>query len=514
MNPMDYSKPIKTSRQDDLTSFGFNAALRQVIDVELILINFSSDDGYVLTSETPRSELNFKSFNEKTVSNSAPSDPFLTIKIKMSSDSIIYRRRYDKIQNVLAKVSGITSTIILLFASVLAPFARNRMMEIMVNDTYQIQTQDAAKTAQKKRTSRLSQLSTSPTKNNEKTVKSEFSLNQEKFCTGNSRSLHFSLEPRDKSKKYLQSPSSQVNSFDKDQNKNPTSFSPNSSIIESPAKKLGSDDKIFAFDLDSVRALTSKGSQESKTHFQKIHLRKQSTDQKQGGDPRLKRSHTANPDQRRSKESRFQEELQEAKPTQSRQSHRKDSNVPLNSEVEVACKSSNSCFSDGCEQDDKDVILECDQEEDSASNKKTLEEVPSVSSKPTNFRVGYLQWAKSFVYSQPETETFKRAKEDIVKQIDLLNIIKRFREIDHLKECLLNKKQRAVFDNLPRPNLVIATSKKKDTKKANNKQEAKGVENDEDLGRRAFDQLNKEADKNELDRKILSLYTRTQSQVS
>ena len=47
---------------------------------------------------------------------------------------------------------------------------------------------------------------------------------------------------------------------------------------------------------------------------------------------------------------------------------------------------------------------------------------------------------------------------EITKNIDMMSILKRFREIDNLKLCLFSERQRILFDNIPKPQFIVNTN--------------------------------------------------------
>ena len=98
---------------------------------------------------------------------------------------------------------------------------------------------------------------------------------------------------------------------------------------------------------------------------------------------------------------------------------------------------------------------------DNADSKQaSLKVNPSLKPPPSSgFKNNYIQWAKSLVFARPEAKAFNKAKDEIAKSMDVLNVIRRFKELYNLKECLLTEEQRAVFNHIPKPYLIVVVMK-------------------------------------------------------
>ena len=70
-------------------------------------------------------------------------------------------------------------------------------------------------------------------------------------------------------------------------------------------------------------------------------------------------------------------------------------------------------------------------------------------------RLSFTKWIASLVKPTPISNTMMKGKLEIEKELDFLNMIKKFREFDRLKSLVLTNDQRILFDNLPGPSAEI-----------------------------------------------------------
>lgn len=69
--------------------------------------------------------------------------------------------------------------------------------------------------------------------------------------------------------------------------------------------------------------------------------------------------------------------------------------------------------------------------------------------------IGYFEWLLSHVRFSPQISLLKKGRDEIKKNLDLLVMVKKIREIDKLKVCLMKKEERIVFENSQQPTLSI-----------------------------------------------------------
>ncbi len=79
---------------------------------------------------------------------------------------------------------------------------------------------------------------------------------------------------------------------------------------------------------------------------------------------------------------------------------------------------------------------------------------------PFHSDIGYFQWLFSHVRFSPQISLLKKGKDEINRYLDLLVLVRKLREIDKLKVCLMQKEERVIFENSQQPSLSINTRAK------------------------------------------------------
>lgn len=88
------------------------------------------------------------------------------------------------------------------------------------------------------------------------------------------------------------------------------------------------------------------------------------------------------------------------------------------------------------------------------------------------FTVSFIEYLKvklkpSFCSLSSKEKSLKNVLDLYEKEIDLLNIIEKLQEIDKLKDILLSKEQKLMFESMQKPTIMskVRESLKKDRKK-------------------------------------------------
>jgi len=89
----------------------------------------------------------------------------------------------------------------------------------------------------------------------------------------------------------------------------------------------------------------------------------------------------------------------------------------------------------------------------------------SVQSGEDKLNIGFAGWLVQVVVNTlkkvptPEWALFQEGKKKVKESLNILHIMKKLRDVDKIKALLLNKDQRILFDNLPRPVLEPISKK-------------------------------------------------------
>jgi len=125
----DYDQPIKKYLQAKY--FDIDCKKPKQLETYIAVMEVKTDDGFIGKSESVEKDLLVN--NMELGDFTATGDCILNIQIQMSNRQIEYTRVYPKIQDVLAKVTGIASVLVLIFAIVLTPFFKLDKDQEIVN---------------------------------------------------------------------------------------------------------------------------------------------------------------------------------------------------------------------------------------------------------------------------------------------------------------------------------------------------------------------------------------------
>jgi len=345
VDPSSYSNPLSDVYPDNWK--GVLLGKSKEIQLKLDVIEFNSDNGWLFESKKSQRALNF---NEITadVLEVQTTGSFVTFLIANSGNKIVYNRSYMKVQDVLAQVSGLGSTVILVLGFLAFRYAELQMYEKTINDIYQIKIIDHhlknIRFGEKKDPDfKPSGLRIFPVKREKKIELTESALALDQ------------------------------NSFENPQ--------------RAPKNSIGSPEKINNMKDSSV--LKEENNDESVIELVKI---KNDTSQ----------------------------EI----PSQ------KKNTVKPHPSIETK----------------KEDFVMLDHQ---ALAKK------SESGESINIHINYFEWLISPFKSQPKLKLLKRGQEEVEKCLDLLTLVKKIKEIDKLKSCLMSPEQRIIFENLKQPVLSI-----------------------------------------------------------
>ena len=110
---------------------------KKYVQLNLLAVDFITDGGWIMSSDKKQELVTYEKSNLDYIDKSNDDSFFLTT-ICMSGAKTIYKRQHQKIQDVLAQVSGTLGFFTIIFALLGFPCAQNYMHKQLVDDTYRI----------------------------------------------------------------------------------------------------------------------------------------------------------------------------------------------------------------------------------------------------------------------------------------------------------------------------------------------------------------------------------------
>ena len=567
VNPADYKNPITATIQCDVPNLQMTNNTAKRAFISLTEIEFSSDNGFLLTSEKIHKAINGIGYTSDTYAADYFDDgALIDVIVRMNQDKIVHRRQYEKIQDVLAKVSGMINPVFIFFGFLSIPYAKDKMFELIINQMYRVQRptdkKPVDKKKHKKKPSGVPPLSIVSNKLNKM---NKYLLSREEQSTVSPMSpdkqnisLAVKWSPQIEADKSVGKVSDKsVNTRVKrrrilkielaDRKISENGY-PQSCKTLNSKDGITSQDKIVVQspspDLSTVQIL------EGRTALQKQKvLGKQKPNpilgdllsavsiEDQEDEPLANQLVTTNQGnilQKRklSEASSCAFDLVEfdspkervarlARFTTINKGRNRDQDVLSDNEEEVGDLEAQGQQKDPSSPNDEpkeaQQILEIMRTADKGPDKKAIKSSSSAQPRQAEFKFSYVQWIKSLIVSKPVSKGFKKAKKEVAKHIDILNIIRKFREVDNLKLCLLSDQQKALFDKIPKPSLFIDDEDEDDDNDNDNDEESMNKEgersrldakDEQDQEKKAYNELRSKTDKSELDNRILLLYLR------
>ena len=130
IDPTNYKMPLKRERKTQPPFYVKYATL------SLVPVEFNTDDGWLLSSKKTESALSPNNF----VSEYGGYDEtqVFVLSIAIAPDKIVYDRHYDKIQDVLARVVGLVSSLTVVFRLITIPYAKSKILELIIKEFFEI----------------------------------------------------------------------------------------------------------------------------------------------------------------------------------------------------------------------------------------------------------------------------------------------------------------------------------------------------------------------------------------
>lgn len=134
IDTQNYEKPLISFPK--LERIGVIANLYKKLMINLGKLEFTSDDGWLLNSQTQQ-EFIYKETSEIDFFVQE-NNKFFRLSISSLGNKLLYSRKYDKIQNVIASVSSVFSVCFVIVGAIALPVAKLSMYETIVNDLFTV----------------------------------------------------------------------------------------------------------------------------------------------------------------------------------------------------------------------------------------------------------------------------------------------------------------------------------------------------------------------------------------
>ena len=467
VDPTDYKNPMRRNTRKEY--YAPVKTLLKVVTFDLLSLEFTSDNGWLLPSKETKKAVTYESVSVE-VNEMSNLNIFLAVNLRMSGNQLKYSRSYDKIQDVLAKVSGIMAPIMIVFGILVLPYAKMKMSEVLVNEFYDLKVQriksnSNSKKNRKQERAKLNDVKDSPKHSDKKNKLGFSSPSQENSPLTKGEAKGF-LTPKAKLKnqnapvnEIMQEIKIVVNNSPVDEKSKPT--------IEMKNLKP---EKTFDH---SEQIIDVRNKEEDAKHTETDGLKEQTKLQLPGDlSPYF--------------DARADNEMRE--------------NIGVKGEVVIKNNKDEepSPTPKGASEQNRDY--EPTQQQQLMTDQYETEK--------DAFNMNYLQWIKSLIKPPPGKKVFDKVKTRMVQNSDILHISKRLREIDVLKACLLTDHQRIIFDKIPKPVILIQVDE--DNVAAENFGEIHGwlesQEEDQNAVTEAYNALCNANNKTVLDKRLLDLY--------
>ena len=503
VDPTNYKNPLK--RDSKTQSFLITPGYLKYINANMLAIQFASDNGWLLSSMQEESALSLDGFT--TEFGGASTNTFFIASMYLTPDKLTYHRQYDKIQDVLARVGSLLSSLTLIFGLLAIPYAKDKIFELLINGYFDVTIQKKrrpvprsgsqnaklkpANSPKNRNTSSGTKIPFSPESHTESPLKATSRVENEPIFKKNIELSMQNTQEREKKKEQemMQAPVLKNHLKEIDET--------DSLEIVRPLKKdqipLAKGDKIpSTIDNDFLEKYNAPSKQQKAVNngnpkSRSIHLDLSPEKNNQEIEVLATNQH-----QRDDLENEFGLKINAVEGISPTKGPTSLKNIFARDEGEPPTKGPASL---------KNIKYFAINEGENSPSK------PKTKPKPRPLHISYFQWLTSFVSSRPKIKAFNRAKIEISQHIDVLSIVRRFREIDNLKACLFSEQQRALFDNIPKANLIVYLE-------SNGKKEiseeiiglVESYEGHLDRVSRAYDAVKNCDESSEIEQRLLSLY--------
>ena len=479
IDPSNYDNPMKKSIKNVMVSIV--KAYTKVMSLNFIPIIFTSDDGWLTSSERVLTAVNAEELLTD-LNEDGPTIQFYTAVFQMGGNKMVYKRKYDKIQDVLARVSGTIGGIMIILGIFTIPYARKKMFEPLVNGIFDVKVKDHINMMPKTPEVPLEASLTFRQIQNPVLDDQRMSLQNFQNFKNGYNGIPLKNQMADEEIIFLDKPSSQFRSRRISQAPYRNTTNTASNISTPTIEPISLEPKqILMKNRNEEEANELSRNKRVSISYNTVVSRKASIQKSPlldvfKANPRLQNLretfsnratddfkpnisfddvdnswiHNKNGDEVNSSQIAFHHPQSELLSESPLDIHKNISSPGQREDTTIAMVNPNGPRSRAPADTARispDTHLNHDK-------KKSVSEA-QLKAVSNGLKMSYFEWIKSFISPQVNDKLLDMGTIEITRSIDILTILKRFREIDNLKLCLLSERQRVLFDNIPKPQLVI-----------------------------------------------------------
>ena len=354
--------------------------------MDLLAIDFESDNGWITSSTSTKEMISYESSHIDYISPGYGNGAFFVMDVSMSGNKATYSRQYQRIQSVLAQISGTMNLFILLIGILAVPYARSNMFENLTNEAYKIVEKSNTRQSPKNKVEEKQSLAKEPQGDHVKRKDQEMTPLVSFHNT--SRKIH----PDPKSNAEVDNHPMFVEKLEKEHTAQPLEPQNGSNLL-----KQGSEVKIAYLGPKIEANATNAAIVPQSSNAEEIRTLLSQERSPQGFDL---------------------------------------------ADLESPTK----------------VIGDNNVKQPLNSGDTTTKVTPTNTETPEGPSTTFKEWFISVFKPSAKSKVLTRGKSEVLRQIDIFSIIRRFQEVDNLKACLLTQHQRVLFENIAKPSLVYDKS--------------------------------------------------------
>ena len=497
IDPSNYREPVSQDINDEWYDIPDTGKTKK-LSVDLMAIEFESDDGWVTKSNKVHKMVTYESSQIDFI-DPGYGNTFFFLTLRMSGNKASYSRTYQKIQSVLAQISGTMGLVAIVIGLVAVPYAQSHMYEMLINEAYRIVEKDKVRKSAKRR-NKIKQNMIKKVNGDSKRQDDGKTSSLPSGTLGNRDDKQFSNEIINHPKS-VESPSKKEDQYYPNSNRKRPQEIELIGICGEALRKLAPNSNVqkFVSPDKNIRDLNSNSSPLMLLNSYSEDTIKRNLEPKpallgpkaEANDSHICLAHHGddssilvtqeNPRHEDSFHQKADPELREKVAT------------PGETVTESPVK---------IELDVKEDFEQGDHEKD-LSRKSTMTPLTKSKQEGTTFK----EWFVSNFKPSGRSKALTRGKSEVLQHVDVFSIIRRFQEIDNLKACLLNEHQRVLFDNITKPSLVINSHlSTKDPNFITVEGWDESYRGDKNRLCEAYKKVVSQAGRTELDRQVLELF--------
>jgi len=539
INPQNFTDPNQRFAATYTTMLS-PAMLKSGI-IKLNHLNVVDDDGWLFESKKTKKFI--KADNAIENFNLQPDSRYIYSGIfELGQLRTTYERQYTRIQTVLAQIQGSAATVILALVIILRPYSQVKFREVLINELFDVKIKRKDSPTTKKKNGNRT-----PKKKNPKPQKSRTLLTEKELAKSpknqaidlkaskiNSQELTernrlFSLasdrpliSPRDKPEEKeeekalttkFQSFKTILNSIENDHEKKLSAENTEKkSLADSIEKKV-----LFEqASPDTMRKSTNPGQSLAIDKPGKIKLMALSDMISDGPDSPRNVSEISMKEEKREEE-------------EDRKSAQAENNILQLTIPPISPRTGTEMISldmpEVKENDEKEVPEDEEEEVDEGEDEDETQDEGDLEYESRKIDISIWEYFSSFVRKSQQTkekfDVLDKGMKNVRERMDILNIMKKFRELDKLKALLLEEDQLVLFNAMPKAQIrpgepemtanELLLNKRSFSQRILKKAAFIEMRENQESMKKAYNNLRMKSDKSKIDTRLLELYNNMQT---